>query len=107
MRPISEGSLQNVERSKFSRFFDTQSALDKEFEQCPIPEPVDLIGPWIASRSLNLRCGHCSCPAMKSEGADLRHLSFKIKNGAGDTGARAGRDAFPPESVRTKRAPLR
>ena len=68
---VSEGSLQNVKCSELSRFFDTQAALDKEFEQCPIPEPIDLIGPRITSRSLDLRRGHCSRPALKSEGADL------------------------------------
>lgn len=46
---FSEGSLQNVKGSEFSRPFETQAALDKKLGQRPIPEPIDLIGARIAA----------------------------------------------------------
>ena len=84
-------SLENVERGQFARLFDAQAALHEQFQQCPIPERVHLIGPRIAARGCDLRRFYSSFPLLKSEGANLRHLALQIKYRGCDTSS----GAFP------------
>lgn len=67
---IGERALENVEGGQFAGFFDTQATLNEQFEQRPIPERIDLIGPRVTACSAELRRGYCRFPTLKSEGED-------------------------------------
>ena len=88
MRPSDERAFENIERGQLAGLFDTQTTLDEQFEQRPVPEGVDLVGPRIATRGERLGISYCGLPSLQRKGANLGHLAFEIENRSCDASTR-------------------
>ena len=49
--PVGQRAFENIKCGQFAGLFDTQAALDEQFEQSPVPEAIDLVGPRITSKA--------------------------------------------------------
>src|SRR5947207_3338320 len=78
--PVGERAFENIKCGQFAGLFDSQAALDEQFEQSPVPEAIDRVGPRITSIGRGPGSSHRGLPSLQRKGANLGHLAFEIKN---------------------------